>query len=236
MAFQSDATSGVLLWTGNPDCQAGHDWLLNWLQMNAVPFLPAPPAWLNTRRQGNLAEAVSMCLGWNLPRLGTRCYPANGQSPLSDISRPDIDLFWLGFGSLPGDDFIVIQEIKCTGGTDLSYADSLLKDYAKLFAPNPDFTLQTRIQAIQTLMLLQDTPETLIRRVSRIAGTSPHTSGMGVRLVPTLVHDLNSVPPTPKMLAVTATLTTRGWANVEPWAIGMTDLLDRFGRLSRGMH
>ena len=234
MSFQQDNVNGVVVWTGQPDCQAAHNWLLTWLSQHALPFLPHPPEQLSFSMQGNLAETLSMCVAWQFRQPSQRCFPANAQHPFSSISRPDIDLLWIGLGNQPSDDYIVIQEIKSTGGMDLSYADKLLDDYNKLFS-HPRFSLQTRIQAIQAQMEWQNEDPQIIARISRIAGVSPNTCGAAVRLVPTLVHDLNSIPAAPKMLAVTATLTSRGWSNVEPWAIGITNLLDRFGRLSRGM-
>ena len=234
MSFQQNNSNGVVVWTGHPDCQAAHDWLLTRLTQHALPFLSPPPEQLSFSMQGNLAETLSMCVAWDLRQPSQRCFPANAQHPLSSISRPDIDLLWIGLGNQPSDDYIVIQEIKSTGGSDLSYADRLLDDYNKLFS-HPKFSLQTRIQAIQWQMEWQNEDPQTIARISRIAGVSPSTCGAAVKLVPTLVHDLNSAPAAPKMLAVTATLTNRGWSNVEPWAIGLTNLLDRFGRLSRGM-
>ena len=227
-------TTGVVVWTGNPDCQSAHDWLLAWLQARKFPFLAQPPSESNTRIQGNVAETLSMCLALNFRRPTKLCFPANAQHPFSNISRPDIDLLWIGFGTLPSDDYVVVQEIKSTGGDNLNYADTLLTDYDKLFARDPQFTLQTRLQAIQTELEMQNAPYDLLARIAKIAGTSPQTSGNGVRLIPTLVHDLNSISPTPKMLGISATLTGRGWNNVEPWAIGMTDLLARFRRLATG--
>ncbi len=235
MSFRFDDSTGVFLWTGAPDSQAGHNWLLEWLRAHAQPFLPPPPEELSFSRQGNLAEAITMCVGAAFRRPTPWCIPKNAQRPWRDISQPDIDLLWLGFGENEIDDFVVVQEVKSTGKTNLAYADNLLKDYAKLFSDDAQVTLRTRLQGLQTELEMAGVADELVHRLSRLAGNSPATCGRSVKLIPTLVHDLASEHPSTRMLAIQATLTAEGWADVESWAIGLDDLLARFARLSRGL-
>ncbi len=237
MSFRHGQPTDVFVWTGDPDCQAAHDWLLTWLQ-DHVAFI-APPAagafQINQRILGNLGETVSMCIGLSLRPPAERCFAVNAHQPLSDISRPDVDLLWLTFGEDSRDDFAFIQEVKTTGQANLAYANTLLDDYAKLFGPDPQVTLHTRLQGIQTTLDIQHLRSDLADRVSRLAAKSPRSCRSAVRLLPTLVHDRGcQANPRTKMLAIAGTLTTRGWENVEPWAIGLTDMVDRFGRLAVG--
>src|SRR5687767_7859767 len=127
-SFQSTLSSGVVLWTGNPDCQAGHHAVLEWLTDNAAPFLPSVEE-DDTRLLGNLGETVSMCIGvWNHFET-CHCFPSNALTPFRKISKPEIDIVWVAFGQTPETDFVVLQEVKTTGGVDLSYANQLLDDF-----------------------------------------------------------------------------------------------------------
>ncbi len=237
MSFRHGQPTDVFVWTGDPDSQAAHNWLLTWLREH-VTFL-SPPATgaiqLSSRMMGNLGETVSMCIGLSLRSPGDRCHPVNAHKPLEDISRPDVDLIWLTFCDDPRDDFAVIQEVKTTTQSNLSYADTLLDDYAKLFGTDPQTTLHTRLQGLQSVFKYQHREPRLAERVSRLAAKSPRSCRSAVRVMPTLVHDQDChVSPRNKMLTVAGTLTSRGWESVEPWAIGLTDLIERFGRLALG--
>lgn len=86
MGFVSDAATGVFVWTGDPDRQAGHDWLLQWLTVHAQPFLPPLPAGLNRRMQGNLAETLSTCIAIDFRRPAARVFPMNAHKPLPKAS------------------------------------------------------------------------------------------------------------------------------------------------------
>lgn len=237
MSFRHAEPTNVFVWTGDPDCQAAHDWLLAWLQ-NHVAFL-APPAVgalpINNRILGNLGETVSMCIGLSLRQPAERCFAPNARQPLANISQPNVDLLWLTFGDDPRDDFAFIQEVKTTSQANLAHADTLLDDYVKLFGLDPQVTLHTRLQGIQTTLDIQHLRPDLADRVSRLAAKSPRSCRSAVRLLPTLVHDRGcQANPRTKMLAIAGMLTSRGWENVEPWAIGLTDMVERFGRLAVG--
>ena len=63
MAFQYSGDKTILVWRGNPDCQAGHDWLLNWLKSLPAPFLNSVQEF-SVRIQGNLGEAIAFRIGY----------------------------------------------------------------------------------------------------------------------------------------------------------------------------
>ena len=78
MSFNSTTSSGVILWSGSPDCQAAHNAILVWLQQRVASFrtfspVPTEP---DTILKGNLGETISFCVGiWNMhPSLAPVAY------------------------------------------------------------------------------------------------------------------------------------------------------------------
>ena len=141
---------GWLAWEGDPDDDAAHQTILVWLQdLNAPGFLEGQTS-LSNRVKGNLGEFIAYCIGTTYVFTNVTISPtANAWEPLSDISRPDIDIIWLYFGDTEADDWAALQEVKTTGGASLQLADSLISDYDKLFGENVRFTLQTRLGALK---------------------------------------------------------------------------------------
>ena len=229
---------GVLLWVGDPDCQAAHEAILHWLQKNCPTFCATPPEGGNVNiLRGNLGETIAFCAGYWYVFDSSHIKPftANALNPFGRISKSDIDIVWIRFGETGDDDTAFLQEVKTTGDASLSLADSLISDYDKLFDTNPQVTLHTRLQYIKNKLEFEHKQPELCPRVAALAGQSPQTSPQ-VQLLPTLVHERLGSDPQTKMLAIRETLYGKGWARraVQPWAIGLFDLNARLLRLAMG--
>jgi hypothetical protein len=149
-SFAGITADGVLALRGRPVCQSGHDALLKWLTDNATPFLaPADARRDNNILRGNLGETIAFCVSYWRDCQNYRVFATNALRPFRPKSDIDIDIVWLSFGVNPSDDFAIIQEVKTTSGTELSYARALVDDYDKLFGTNIRLTLHTRLQDIK---------------------------------------------------------------------------------------
>ncbi|MBM3226981.1 MAG: hypothetical protein FJZ47_24710 [Candidatus Tectomicrobia bacterium] len=137
--FARHETHGICLWMGDPDCQAAHDGILQWLQEKCPTFCTDLPVGgsLNILR-GNLGETIAFYTGyWSVfQSVDVKSFTANALNPFGRISKPDIDIVWIHFGATTDDDLAFLQEVKTTGEVSLSLADSLISDYEKLFATN----------------------------------------------------------------------------------------------------
>lgn len=235
MQFSSADNGGIRYWRGNPDCQAAHDELLGHLKTRNAPFLGVTDV-LGTRRMGNLGEHIAFRIGdaydfsTYLPKI------SNAANPLENISTSGIDIMWLLLGANPADDIVVLQETKTTGSLNgLDYADELVTDYDKLFAPSSPRTLGLRLQTLANHLEYElNLPPAILHRVVALAASSPHLCSQVV-LVPTLVHDL-ALDPQAKLLAVRSTIASRGWnvSAVRPWSIALGSLTARLERIARG--
>ena len=226
----------IVLCEARPECQTGHDYLL--VQLGEVaPYFLSPEDPLTTRIKGNLGEFVSFCVGQALAFASYQPFAVNAFDPLKNISSPEIDIVWLRFSTPPGDDSILLQEVKTTGDPRLTYVSRLTADYSKLFGTDPGLTLHTRLQKIKNVLEFSMGRSDLARRVSRLAGNSPATSPR-VRLIPTAVHEKVASQPITKMLAIRDTLLGMGWGAdaIQPWSISLTDLDTRMDRLSHGQN
>jgi hypothetical protein len=234
VSFSCRNNGPLAFWTGDPDCQAGHDYLLIWLRKIVSSFL-LREADFNRIIQGNLGESISFHIGYENEYAQCYPFPSNALTPLARISKPEIDIVWLNFGEQPADDFAILQEVKTTTDSALSVADRLLDDYNKLYGTNPAFTLHTRLQAIKNDLEYRQKRPALCQRVLDLAGQSPKTSPR-IKIIPTLVHDLAHTNVTRKLLAVRETLCSNGWTPslVNPWSIAMSDLDNRLRRLVMG--
>jgi hypothetical protein len=208
--------SSVLLWTGNPNCQAAHDEILTFLTERCPPFVPSPQKGDKILR-GNLGETITFCLG-SSERFGDEWlgHFANALRPFSGKSNPELDLLWVHFGPTSNEDWAVLQEVKTTSAQSISYANNLIDDFDKLFGTNARFTLQTRIQDFKNRLEFEQkrAPE-LVRRVNHFCGTSP-AGCPRIRLLSTVVHDTSAVDVVETMLLVRETLSSKSWSDVEP--------------------
>ncbi|WP_020485989.1 hypothetical protein [Rhizobium leguminosarum] len=166
----------------------------------------------------------------------TYFFALNAFAPLQDISHSGLDLAYAYFDPFePSNDLIYLQEVKTTGGIDLSYADNLISDYRKLFGEDGSVTYNTRIQGISMQIELQHQRPDLADRLRNLSETQVSRCNQ-VRLIPTLVHERVGTAPVEKLVGVKSAITALGWSaqQVAPWSIAMTDLIDRLVRLSRG--
>lgn len=235
MPFKKQSANGVDLWTGDPDCQHAHETLLTALAVFGN-FI-GPTQSLGTRRQGNLGEFISLHVATGPANLQhSKAYAINAFDPLQDVSSPGLDITYAYFDAEDEDrDRLYVQEVKTTGEVSLSYADTLVTDYEKLFGEDPNLTLGTRVQAIAMRVELGEKEPMLANRLRRLASTQPKTC-THIRLVPTLVHELKGTSPQKKLLAVASAISTLGWpmGSINPWGIALTDLVARLGRMARG--
>ena len=149
--FRQNATSttGWLAWEGDPDDDAAHLTILTWLQGAVTAGFLKPTGSLPNAVKGNLGEFIAYRIGEDYVFTNvTIAHAANAWDPLSQISRPDVDIVWLYFGSAEADDWAALQEVKTTGQASMGLADSLITDYEKLFGENLQVTLQTRLGAL----------------------------------------------------------------------------------------
>ena len=235
--FRKNANSmtGWLSWEGDPDDVAAHQTILAWLQSAVTDgsFL-GPTTPLPQPVKGNLGEFIAYRIGEDYVFTnGTIAHTANASTPLSQISRPDVDIVWLYFGSTEADDWAALQEVKTTGQTSLGLANDLITDYEKLFGENLQLTLQTRLGGLKN-KLDQLGQGYLSSRVTALGGPSPNRS-LGIRLIPTLLHDA-AYDSSTKMAVVRQALIGQGWSSnvVECWSIALGDLDNRLTRLVRG--
>lgn len=234
IAFTSVEDSSVLLWTGKPDCDAAHADILEFLNGHCTPFPASVKAGDNILR-GNLGETIVFCLG-RTERFGSTCHGhfANALRPFSGKSNPELDLLWVHFGKNANDDWAVLQEVKTTSAASITYATNLIEDYDKLFGTNPRLTLQTRIQDFKNrLEFEQNQSAQIVQRANQLTGVSP-VACPRIRLLPTVVHDSAATDVVDTMLLVRESLTGKNWADVEPWAVGLSSLDGRLVRLARG--
>ena len=230
----SSSTTGWLAWEGDPDDDAAHQTIRTWLQSAVTAGFLGPTTPLPQPVKGNLGEFIAYRIGQNYVFTNvTIAHAANAWDPLSHISRPDVDIVWLYFGSTEADDWAALQEVKTTGQASLGLANDLITDYEKLFGENLQVTLQTRLGALKN-KLDQQGQGYLSSRITALGGPSPNRA-LGIRLIPTLLHDAADNSAT-KMAVVRQALIGQGWSSnvVECWSIGLGDLNNRLTRLARG--
>ncbi len=230
----SQDVSGWLALEADPDNDTAHQTILDWLLNTGTPnFLKSSEPLLNTTK-GNLGEFIAYKLGKRYIFTNDEtAHAANAWDPLSQNSRPDVDIVWLHIGETETEDWAALQEVKTTGESSLNLADGLTKDYDKLFGENPRLSLQTRLGALKN-KLEQQGQGHLSYRVTALGGPNPSLT-RGILLVPTLVHDAGNSSFT-KMIAIREILIGKGWPHnvVKCFSIALADLDNRLCRLARG--
>ena len=230
----SNGVAGWVAWEGDPNDDAAHQTILGWLQSAVTAGFLEEKGSLSNRVKGNLGEFIAYSIGkGNVFTNVTIAHAANAWDPLSEMSRPDVDIVWLHFGSTEADDWAALQEVKTTGGDSLGLADGLITDYEKLFGENLQLTLQTRLGALKN-KLDQQGQGNLLSRVTALGGPTPNRA-RGIRLIPTLLHDA-ALDSSTKMAAIRQVLIGRGWSTgvVECWSVTLGDMNQRLTRLARG--
>jgi hypothetical protein len=192
---------------------------------------------LNPRLAGNLGEFITFFIGNGTRYQSCHVTAANALAPISNISKPDLDLLWLHLPEgRPQEDYAVVQEVKTTYASDLGYARELLRDYAKLFGVEPSLTLISRLRYASNVFRYQTRRPDLAERILDLAGITPATCP-NIRLTPTLIHDRAYGDPITTMAAIrTVLVAADGWSDssVDMWAIALGALRDRLERLARG--
>jgi hypothetical protein len=223
----------IVLWRGNPDSQAAHDWLLDWLRNELKAAFRTQP--LNNRILGNLGECMAHMLGSSADFAGYHSYAANAIHPLENISRPGIDILWYFPGADADGEMAIIQEVKTTSDASLALADSLVDDTDKLFGNDVQKTLQTRLNAAAAEFKLARRQPEFAQRVRLLGGPTAGTASR-VHLVPTLVHEEIGADPQTKLTAVRTSIVSLGWdpGRVVPWSVALEGLWNRLERVSHG--
>ena len=230
----ADGTTGWLSWEGDPDDDAAHQTILTWLQGAVTAGFLEPTEPLSNAVKGNLGEFIAYRIGESYVFTNvTMAHSANAWDPLSQISRPDVDIVWLYFGNNEADDWAALQEVKTTGEASLGLADRLITDYEKLFGENLRLTLQTRLGALKNKLDEQGQGD-LSPRLTALGGPAPNRT-QGIRLVPTLIHDA-AYDSSAKMVIVRQALVGQGWSTdvVQCWSVALGNLDNRLTRLVRG--
>ena len=225
---------GYVLWTGDPDDVAAHQFILNHLSSRANAAVLSAHQPLSNPIKGNLGEFIAYSLGKHYVFSHVNYVDtANAWDPLSNISRPGVDIIWLYFGDDETSDWAAVQEVKTTGTSSLQIADALISDYEKLFGDDVRLTLQTRLGALKNKMDQQGQCH-LAPRATALIGPNPQRSNR-IQIIPTLVYDAD-YDASSKMTSVRQALMGRGWSpdSVECWSVAIGNLDDRLSRLTRG--
>jgi hypothetical protein len=231
MGFNYVQSGSVALWTGDPNCQNGHDYMRTWLRTHISPY---PVTWIDgdTRTQGNLGEALAFCVA-KFGQLDTyRPFVANAFAPFSGISRNEIDILWIGFGPTPADDRAIIQEVKTTFAQDLAYAKQLLPDYEKAFGVDPKVQFNTHLGKVKVELEMTHKRPDLAKRVNALTATTP-ANAKRIVCIPTLVHDLAGADPAGTLSAIKSAMLAKGWVSVHPWSIALSEIKLRFPRIAQ---
>ena len=230
----SDDATGLSSWQGCPDDHTAHRAILAWLQKAVTSGFLDVEGPVSNRVKGNLGEFIAYNIGETYVFTNVKIkYTANASTPLSEISRPDIDIVWLYFGNTPADDWTALQEVKTTGEASLRLADRLITDYDKLFGEKLQLTLQTHLGALKNRLEQQGHGQ-YCSRITALGGPSPDQA-RGIRILPTLLHDA-AHDSSAKMAVIRQALIGKGWTAdaVRCWSVALGDIDHRLTRLARG--
>ena len=225
---------GLAAWRGDPGDDDAHRVILQWLA-NSVGsvFLGGNEPFTNAVK-GNLGEFIAYQVGKNYAFVnGEIAHSANATEPLSPISRSRLDVVWMYFGDHPSGDWAAIQEVKTTGQASLGLADDLISDYNKLFGDDNRVRLRARLIGLMNVLDELGLGH-LSHRLTALGGSGPDST-VGIKLLPTLLHD-SGIGSSAKMLAIRQAIMGQGWSShaVECWSIGLDQIDQRLERLARG--
>lgn len=228
-------TGPISIWRGNPDCEALHRFVLEALSEVECTFLSAGSD-LIQNQIGNLGEFVVMCIGRKRAFPEYRCQPANAHEPLNTISKAGLDLIWFRFAEDPSHDSVLVQEVKTTSKPDMTIYSSLVEDHRKMFGRSSRQTLSIMLQSIKSRLVFEEHRADLAARITRMSGATPQSCS-GIKLHPTILHELEGSNPEPVLLGVRTSIAALGWSEevIEPWSVAMSGLVERLNRLGRGM-
>jgi hypothetical protein len=237
VAFKSERIGQILVWTGDPDCDAAYAALAAHLASTPIPRLPAGQA-LSPSQRGNLGESLAFLVGRTstFPSASHRLLADNCANPLAGGSKTGLDVLWMAFHPTDSSaDHAWIQEVKTTADlVGAAYIGELKDDYKKLFGARLGLTLEDRLgDAAFKLEHTAGQPDLACR--ARALGARGVRDATRVSLVPTGVHDL-SVEALSIIEDVRITLIEElGWHEnqVEPMLIGLSQLGARLAALVR---
>jgi hypothetical protein len=232
--FAREDDGARVVWEGNPDHQSAHNTILGWLITTVTSGFVSGAGTITNSMKGNLGEFIAYKIGESYVFTnGEKAITANAHAPLSDISRPDLDIVWMSFGTTPASDWAAIQEVKTTSQASLNLADDLISDYDKLFGENLKLTLRTRLDSLKN-RLEQMQEGSLASRITSLGGASAERT-RGIRVFPTLVHDA-AYDSSDKMTIIRHALIGKGWPPevVQCWSVKLGEIDDRLNRIARG--
>lgn len=176
--FARREQDALVFWVGQPDSNAAHAEILNWLNECAVTFLLPPVPTIDNILKGNLGESIAFHVGraYAFGEGRVRVFAPNALNPFSRIASAGVDIVWVLFSDNPALDLAILQEVKTTGDPSLPVVDVLLEDYDKLFGTSPSLTLWSRLSAIRAQLRFAQNEPDLAKRVLLLAGNSPITS------------------------------------------------------------
>ncbi|RYD85030.1 MAG: hypothetical protein EOP84_03785 [Verrucomicrobiaceae bacterium] len=234
MSFGRSDGDEYVFWKGTPDCQTAHDAVLEWITGLTESNFLSSASEINTNVVGSLGETITAMIGIN-EEWGIKMFAANALTPLALQSKSEIDIVWVYFGPDERDDFIVVQEVKCTLQNKVDYGLDLAKDIEKLYGFPARLNLPSRLRGIKAKLEFEQGASELCPRLQRLVRAAPSTDTK-VRVVGTLVHDGNSEDPLPVLTTVRSRALGLGWGedSVACWSVSMEDLKDRFDRLAVG--
>jgi hypothetical protein len=229
-------------WRCHPTADDACKRLLDILRETVCGAFRPEPYVLNERHVGNLGEFVAMCVGkhWHAEFEPYHIFAANGFEPLTNASRPGLDLVWIFFGNTASEDVAVLQEVKTTDKADLEIAYKIKPDYEKLFDTDPSLTLKSRLSAVKTRLELEARRKDLALRVNKFICIKPNLCS-SLSVLPTLVYDCATTAQThalERMMTVRTSISALGWETrqVKSWAIAIEKLYEKLTKLATGAY
>ncbi|WP_313633852.1 hypothetical protein [Massilia timonae] len=230
MSLKVKTESLIKCFSGDPDCEVAYQWILHHLRELEVSWLPKHTSKLKNSIKGNLGEFIA----FNLSEYDGLCGPdyhafiAGAVRPLADSPDPGLDISFIYLDPLndADKDRLYIQEVKTTGNSDLSYGDALISDYSKLLDSTGSLNLSMRISTLKGRMKMErKRPRSEIDRIE-LLGHTDASKCTKVRLLPTLIHELNGANALARMKKVKSALCNQGWLDecIEPRSVGLTNL------------
>jgi len=233
-AFKSSNARDIQLMRGNPDCETFYKWIYAELA-NVTKNWPPKITTLTTGRQGNLGEflsyKVAVVNGLHGKTKGYTVALMGALTPLQDGAPTGLDTTIVYLDPL-GDtskDCLYIMEVKTTGSVNLTYATALIGDYEKLLGKTTVAgSLGQRFNWL--LGYLKEIHEFSDKEMERVGNLfMPEAKDcIGIRLLPTLVHDRNVGDQTAvnALDHVAEEIEKQGWGTktIEPWSIAISKL------------
>lgn len=212
---------------------------MNWLRGIVTAFRPPPVANpLDSRTKGNLGESIAAFIGIERDHVGHRCDGPNFHNPLSNISRSEIDLFWIRFDDGPNGDYVWLQEIKTSTDPNLAVARDLRSDFEKLFGTDVQLTLASRLQAYATKLRFAELRPDLASRILALGAIEPSNVSR-VTLEPTILTEPGySTTAESRIVGAETALTTLGWSAslISSKIVVLDNLEDRLARIAGGSY